>query len=448
MKTSKYVLASQLVTTGFSPNDLAVHRKLVVKVDNHPPGQQFSQEPWRYLNEDFNWIGLRPDEDGDAIISLDDIRVTGDEKVSDKSGGNIIYQTARSGGNPSHKEISDSIKSAGYDLKSIPIALNVCKDKDGTYYELLDGRTRFQILKKMGVQNCIADLFEIKPNDQALLFGSQANNAELASGQATKEDIVNIVKNLIHMKSALVPLPFPINSIGKVKDTAKMVARQQAVDRILSASIDNLGMGNIKPADVKWIINKIIDSNSNDPLVVSFPAKKGIDLYLKSKFKIDINNDPYFNYLVTSQGSQDKIGYVVQAAVRMLVEDPSKPVGIILYHTNPGHKDSEGEWLKSTQKTVGYINQLFEDTGKVLFGGQKFDKSKVQVVGAVPQIRSLSEEFPMDKLITVGDFNKSSYRIEETKDEKEHREREEAVMVAEIRRIRESVSDTYEEAAG
>lgn len=431
MKTPKYVPASQLVTTGFSPNDLEVHRKLVVKVDNHPPGHQFSQEPWRYLNVDFNY-------QTDDIISIDDIRVTGGEQVSDKSGGNLIYQKARSGGNPSHKQINDSIKDGlGYDLKSIPIALNVCKDKDGIYYELLDGRTRWQILKNMGVTNVIADIFQIEPKDQALLFGSQANNAELASGQATKEDIVNIVKNLIHMKSDLVPLPFPINSIGKVKDKAKMVARQQIVERILSDSIDKLGMGNITPANAKWVINKLIDSNTSDPLVVSFPAKSGIGLYLKSKFNIDINNDPYFNYLVTSQGSQDKIGYVVQSAVKKLKEDPSRPVGIILYHPNPGHKNSEVEWLKATQKTIGDIKQLFEDTGKLLFGGQKLDFSKVQIIGAVPQIRSLSEEFPMDKLVLVDAFNKSSYPIEETTDEKNKREREEQEMLKAMREYRD-----------
>ena len=439
--STKYVVASQLISNGFNSDNLDVHRKLVVKVDEHPPGNIFSQEPWRYLNQDFNY-------QGDVIIPLDNIRVTGDEKVSGKSGGNVIYQKARSGGNPSHKEISDSIADTGYDLKAIPIAVNICKDDDGVYYELLDGRTRFQILKKMGVLNAIVDVFDIEADDQALLFGSQANNAELKSGRATREDIINIIKNLILMKSNLVPLPFPINAIGKVKDKAKMRARQQTVQRILEESINELGMGNIKSADVKWITHKVIDSDSTNPLVVSFPDGKGINEYLKGNFNIDVNNDPYVSHLVTGTGAEGKTGYIIQAVVAKLNAEPDKPVDITLYHGNPGHKDSEGEWLKATQKYIGDIKQYFEDVSNLLFDGQKIDNSKVRILGAVPQIRSLSDEFPMDKLVTISDFNNSSYKIKETNAEREHREREDSVMLEEFKRIRQTVRNTYTEAAG
>ena len=55
---TKYVLASQLLSSGFNSDNLDVHRKLVVKVDDYPPGNKFSQEPWRYLNQDFNYQNI------------------------------------------------------------------------------------------------------------------------------------------------------------------------------------------------------------------------------------------------------------------------------------------------------------------------------------------------------------------------------------------------------
>jgi len=188
----KYVPHSQLISTGFNQDHLEVHRKLITKVDMHPPGNKFSQEPWRYLNDEFNYLG-------DDIVPLDNVRVADADKSSGKSAGVVIYQKPRSGGNPQHPAISESITNDGYDLKSIPIAVNKRQDDDGVYYELLDGRTRWQILSKMKVTNVLVDIFDVAEPDQQLLFGSQANNAELKSGVATKEDIVNVIQNLINL---------------------------------------------------------------------------------------------------------------------------------------------------------------------------------------------------------------------------------------------------------
>ena len=226
-----------------------------------------------------------------------------------------------------------------------------------------------------------------------------------------------------------------------------MRARQKTVQRILEESINELGMGSIKSADVKWIIAKVIDSDSTNPLVVSFPDGKGINEYIKGHFNIDVNNDPYVSHLVTGTGAEGKTGYIIQAVVAKLNAEPDKPVDITLYHGNPGHKDSEGEWLKATQKYIGDIKQYFEDVSSLLFDGQKIDNSKVRILGAVPQIRSLSDEFPMDKLVTISDFNNSSYKIKETNAERAHREREDSVMLEEFNRLRQTVRNTYTEAA-
>ena len=439
----KYVPHSQLISTGFSQADLEVHQKLITKVDVHPPGtsNKFSQEPWRYLNDKFHYLD-------DALVSIESIRVASTDKSSGKSSGVLIYQKPRSGGNPQHSAISDSIIHDGYDLKSIPIAVNKCEDDDGVYYELLDGRTRWQILSKIGVPNVLVDIFDITESDQQLLFGSQANNAELKSGPATKEDIVNVIQNLILLKSNLVKLPFPINSIVKKGYETQMINRHKKVAMILEDAINNVSLGSINEADIRWVINKVIESDQADPFVVTFPNTKGINDYLKSKFNLNLNDDPYNNYLVTSTGSKLATGQVLQFAIARLNEDSDKTVSIVLYDGNPGHDDPEGKWLKATQIFIGEINQYLEDIGNIMFSGQKIDMSRIKILGAVPQIRSLANEFPMDKLVTPTDFNKSNYPIKDTKAVAFRKEQEEKVLVEELKDLREKFRQSYTEAAG
>ena len=436
----KYVPHSQLISTGFNQDHLEVHRRLITKVDIHPPGNKFSQEPWRYLNDEFNYLG-------DAIVPIDSIRVADADKSSGKSAGVVIYQKPRSGGNPQHPAISESITNDGYDLKSIPIAVNKRHDDDGVYYELLDGRTRWQILSKMKVTNVLVDIFDIAEPDQQLLFGSQANNAELKSGPATKEDIVNVVRNLILLESSLVRLPFPIKSIIK-KGFKQIGPRRKKIAIILEDAINNVTLGSINESDVRWIVNKIIESGQADPLVMTFPQSKGISEHVKDNFNINLDDDPHNTYLLTATGAEGKTGYPLQAAIAKLNEEPDKTVNIILFDGNPGHNDPEGKWLRATQIFIGEINQYFEDIGNIMFGGQKIDMSRIKILGAVPQIRSLANEFPMDKLVTPSDFNKSNYPIKDTKAVALRKEQEEEILLEELKKIKEKFRAQYLEAAG
>ena len=437
----KYVPHSQLISTGFNQDHLEVHRKLITKVDMHPPGNKFSQEPWRYLNDEFNYLG-------DDIVPLDNVRVADADKSSGKSAGVVIYQKPRSGGNPQHPAISESITNDGYDLKSIPIAVNKRQDDDGVYYELLDGRTRWQILSKMKVTNVLVDIFDVAEPDQQLLFGSQANNAELKSGVATKEDIVNVIQNLILLKSSLVKLPFPIKSIVKKGFENQLIDRHKKIATILEEAINNVSLGSINDSDVRWIVNKVIEADQDNPLVLTFPAGKGVNPYIEDNFNINIDNDSHNTYLVTSTGSEGKVGYILQGVIAKINDHPDKTANIILFDGNPGHNDPEGKWLKATQIFIGEINQFFEDIGEMMFDGQKIDMSRVKVLGAVPQIRSLAKDFPMDKLVTPSDFNKSKYPIKNTKAVILRNEQEEQVLKEELKVLRESFQKHYTEAAG
>jgi len=440
---TKYVPASQFVSTGFNQDHLDVHRKLITKIGEHPPGNQFSQEPWRYLNDEFKFLGLCQDvKFGDAIIPLDSIRIANTDKSSGK--GVVIYQKPRSGGNPQHTAISDSITNDGYDLASIPIAVNKCKDDDGVYYELLDGRTRWQILSKLGVPNVIVDIFSIEAPDQQLLFGSQANNAELKSGVATKEDIVNVIQNLINLKSNLVMLPFPIKSIRKMGDN-HIASRHKKIAAILAETVNNVSLGGVNKPDTTWIVHKVIEADQSDPLVLTFPSGKGIDGYLKDKFNIDTKNDPH-NSWITIAGAAG-VGYVLQSIIVEINKHPDKIANVILYDGNPGHNDPEGKWLKATQGFMGEINQFFEDIGEIMMDGEKLDLSRGRILGAVPQVRSLSNEFPMDKLVTLNDFNKSSYPIKDTKIVTLRKEQEDKVIREELESFREKFRDSYKAAS-
>ena len=300
----------------------------------------------------------------------------------------------------------------------------------------------------MKVPNALVDIFDIAEPDQQLLFGSQANNAELKSGVATKEDIVNVIQNLILLKSSLVKLPFPIKSIDKKGFENQMIDRHKKIATILVEAVCNVSLGGMKEHDVTWIVNRIIESDQDDPLVITFPQNKGINDYLINNLNINLNNDPYNSYYVTATGTQFQTGRVLQAVIAKLKEEPDKTVNIILYEGNPGHNDPEGKWLKATQVFIGEINQYFEDVGSIMFSGQKIDMSRINILGAVPQIRSLSKDFPMDKLVTPSDFNKSNYPIKDTEAVALRKEKEDRVLKEELKVLRESFRKHYTEAAG
>ena len=408
----KYVPLSCLNSSGFSNKDLAVHNKLVIKVSEYPSGTKFSQEPWRYL--DFPYIG-------DDIVPIGEIKFGG----SDASAGNSIanYQSVRSANNPKLKEIRNSIEQHGYDLKAIPIAVYEYKDKDGVHYELLDGRTRYHILKEFGVNNIIVDKFNIPDKDQRLIFGSQCNTSTLETGISTKEDHLNVIRNLINMDSIIVQLPFAIKNIAK-KGKVNIDSRRKQIADVLDAALNHITLNNITSSDRDWVTNTIIEEEQKDPLVLNFKNGNGINDHIQVKLGINLK-DVYRSYVVTGVGAEGKTGGLFQIVLDRLKANPTFPVDVILYCGSPGNKNPEEKWLRATQKFIGEFDQYVEDVCQYMFNGNKMDGSKIRFLGAVPQLQSLSDKFPMNRLVTKEDFIREGFPIAETLQAKAARELEE-----------------------
>ena len=407
MAKTKIINFSDLQQRGFSSEDLDTHRSLISKQSD----DGFSQEPWRYYTEEYKWMG-------DRIIPLANITIGGkDEAIGDE----LLYQSARSGHNSQQDNIKHSIETVGFDLDTLPIAVRpIGSDEKGVNkYELLDGRTRYTILRSLGITNVIVDVFDIKHVDQMIAFGIQANNAELASGQATKEDMLGVILALIDAKSELVKLPFAVNNIGLAKyDNDQIRQRRFKVASVLNNAIDFLGNNRFDQKKKDWIITKVIETGQKEPLVRSF-TEKSAEKYIHSKFGIVTRNKSGKDGVyvgITTQGGEGKWGTVLQGLIDKLSEPHIHRSEVILVCGSPGHAQPETKWLRATQRAIGKFNQALEDLNDVIGNGDPANlhriKNKISIRGAVPQLKSLEEHFPLDRLVREEDFNATEdYKI-------------------------------------
>lgn len=413
MAKTKIIKFSDLQQRAFSSEDLDTHRSLITKQSD----DGFSQEPWRYYSEEYKWLG-------DKIVPLANITLNTNEE---SFGGDTVYQSARSGHNPQQDKIKHSIETVGFDLDTLPISVRHIGVEGGVdKYELLDGRTRATILRNLGISNVIVDVFDIQHKDQMIAFGIQANNAELASGQATKEDMLGVILALIDAKSKLVKLPFSVNNIGLPKyGNDEISQRRFKVANVLNNAIDFLGNNRFDQTQKDWIINKVIETGQREPLVRSFTMKSA-EKYIASKFNIPTKKKSgkdgvYVN--LTTQGGEGKWGYMLQMMLEGLNKDGIHRSEIILVCGSPGHANPEGKWLTATQKAIGDFNQAIEDLNDIVGNGDPANlfkiKSKIAIKGAVPALKSLDEHFPLDRLVTEEDFNATEkYKIPLTRKQK------------------------------
>ncbi len=403
---SKIINFSDLQQRGFNSEDLDTHRSLITKQSD----DGFSQEPWRYYSEEYKWMG-------DRIIPLANITIGGNDEGI---GGDTLYQAARSGHNPQQDNIKHSIETVGFDLDTLPIAVRHTGMESGVdKYELLDGRTRYSILKSLGIANVIVDVFDIQHVDQMIAFGIQANNAELASGQATREDMLGVILALIEAKSKLVKLPFSVNNINLTKfDNKEIAERRVTIANVIDKAIDFLGNNRFDQKKKDWIITKVIETGQKEPLVRSF-TEKSAEQYISNKFGIATkkkSGKDGVHINITTQGGEGKWGYILQQLLAGLRKDGIHRSEIILVCGSPGHANPEGKWLTATQKAIGDFNQAIEDLNDIVGNGDPANlfkiKSKIAIKGALPALKSLEEHFPLNRLATEEDFNATEkYKI-------------------------------------
>ena len=95
------------------------------------------------------------------------------------------YQSRFGNGNPAHKDIRNSIHEQG--LKLTSPGLSLIRKADGLYP--LTGHTRDKIFEEIGLENCIATVYDIPEESDASKFALKLNPKNDPSGPSRLYDI-------------------------------------------------------------------------------------------------------------------------------------------------------------------------------------------------------------------------------------------------------------------
>ena len=113
---------------------------------------------------------------------------------------------------------------------------------------------------------------------------------------------------------------------------------------------------------------------------------------LKESFKLE-STDTVEVYPFS--GSELAVGKLIEAIWKRrewLGENRHRRMDIVLYCGKPKPTDPEGSWSRAT------VGSFKNEWDKIESYFDYSHKNQVRLIGAVPQIRSLNDDYPMDKL--------------------------------------------------
>ena len=315
------------------------------------------------------------------LVSMDSIvwASSSDEDESSR------IQLPRLANNVKAPAIREDIMTFGFSLANVPILLE--RLNDGRYL-ILDGRTRLQTLKEIGVTNIIAGIFEPMSKKDRLIFGVKMNNINKPFGEASFPDI----------KNAMLTLAKDGHITGDLDS--------EIVDSVL----ENLSAMSHKllPQQQNLIINEVIETKTGVERLRSFPDGKGAKDTLIGMGIVDTPITK--NYTISTY--IEKTASAIKRKVFMHKDDDVSDVHFYVQGGVLDAKDPVNAWKKGPESFKDRFDDwvadfarayLRIDINSVSFKNYQSEHSiddlpQVKIVGAIPQVKSLSNEIPMDKI--------------------------------------------------
>ena len=365
--TKSPIPIATLKARGFIIND-------VVAMDAALPQSNF---PWIFENDSIIYKGRK-------IVNIEDV-------VTDSELERYTAQAPRTGANPQYSAIRNDIKANGYSLTELPIAVRLIKDEDGTVrYVILDGRTRLEILEGEGIKTIVVDVFEIKKNGDADRTSLIYNRYRKPYGEGSTTDIEQCILRLDAIGE--LGLKFKLKNL-MVKDPVKLKARMDEAGAIIEKEANALSNNKLKPDQVAQIHANVINSFCTDKTILIRKFNNGGSL---KEFCDKMGHSTNGRVkVVTFSGTELAVGKLAESVFlqrEWLEEDPKRVLHIITYCGKPNPTDPEGSWEKATVGTFKTRWEEFSEWCGIA------NNPQVILLGAIPQIRSLNESYPMHKI--------------------------------------------------
>lgn len=284
---------------------------------------------------------------------------------SDNMGFN---QGARVTANDAIDSIREDIISNGYSLTELPI----CVMKLGDRYIILEGRTRYHILRALGVKNIIADIFEQTTSANALRFAVAQNAQKKPFGKASFDDVNKAILELIKMGEIDIKAPnFP-----------DLVS--QEIMRITTK---------LEPQQINRIIHNANDVIQAERTVISFPGGDGAVEWLKDNGYTGNREIMYWPV------STYDIKAILSGCRQAMKYPDIKEIRLIVHGSVLDAKDPAKAWLNGPKKFKTAFDTMLKNISTTYFGSMPVRMSRVKLYGAIPQVKALEDKYPMDEIV-------------------------------------------------
>ena len=284
------------------------------------------------------------------------------------------YQSRFGNGNPAHKDIRNSIHEQG--LKLTSPGLSLIRKADGLYP--LTGHTRDKIFDDLGLENCIATVYEIPEESDASKFAIKLNPKNDPSGPSRLYDVEQECKIALQK--------------GWIKKYDDMPKQIEAISERFYDICENGYTKNAMDASILRVYN---DKDTSPDDVISWESQTQIKTWMsKNKY---INTDK-IKYLVVSAST---VSSTITKAARLAKDNIGAEIRVVI-HT--GVLDS-GNLLTSYNDMVDKFKTIWEsdiENIRATFFEASPKESKVALAdnivlyGALPALKK--EHKTLDKI--------------------------------------------------
>lgn len=246
------------------------------------------------------------------------------------------YKSRFGNGNPFHKEIRNSIHEQG--LKLTSPGLSLIRKSDGLYP--LTGHTRDKIFEEIGLENCIATIYDIPKESDASKFAIKLNPKNDPSGPSRLYDVEQECKIALEQGKL-----FP--GTGWIEEHDDMMKQIEAISERFYDICENGYTKNAMDASILRVYN---DKDTSPDDVISWESQTQIKTWMsKNKY---INTDK-IKYLVVSAST---VSSTITKAARLAKDNVGSQIRVVI-HT--GVLDS-GNLLNSYNDMIDKFKTIWE----------------------------------------------------------------------------------------
>lgn len=373
---------------GFIDEDREIHDKL------------FNPDAYPHIYRDDRWEF----EEGSHIIPTNHIIHDEKEVVFN---GQTLYQPTRHTKNKGFDRIKTSIEEQGYQLSlPLPIVRKIRRKGLPDSYALVEGRNRKTIIRRS--PNMLVHIVSMKNEDDAFVLGMKCNADANAKGESTIQDYISGIVS--QLNSGTIDIGVPLEEyikltgekIKNAKNARTLSTWTTNAHHRVGDFLHDISNGTLRKHDFKNIINKVFEQISIDQAVIDHIQGAGAKDRLKELGYVDHGHTKYFTF----SGDESKEVYLLKMVLNWLNKDPKNSAQIVHYGGSPDRDRPVESWLSSTRDSANRMEKLFQDIGRVYYGGAEFIASRLYSIGALPQLKCIEHKVPMNKLITIEELNK------------------------------------------